>query len=169
MPHLVSCSNLTNLQILAHYDISHNGHLVCRFSLSTTAYMLGDNVIGLFDFTSKASPITIDKLRTELIYEETPHKTGCKAVQTSVAYFVNNVDNMISTNFSMMIPPQSPAQFSTDLINVKWYLRFMFNVRENGQTELMEWNLPIQVFVPSDFRPLHTQSHSRETCMLLYL
>jgi hypothetical protein len=126
-------------------------------------------VIGLFDFTTKSPSITIDKLRTELIYEEQLHKTSGRALQTSVAYFINNVDHMTSTNFSMMIPPQCPAQFSTDLIDVKWYLRFMFNVREQDKSELMEWNLPIQVFVPSDFRPLHTQSHSRETCMLLYL
>jgi hypothetical protein len=157
----------------SHYDISHKNLPVCRFSLSTTAYHLGDTVIGLFDFAPKAPSISIDKLRTELVYEEILHNLkdndNYKSHQTSVAYFVNNVNNMLSTNFSMMIPPQSPAQFSTDLIDVKWYLRFMFNVSENGQAELMEWSLPIQVFVPADFRPLHTQSHSREICMLVYL
>jgi hypothetical protein len=79
-------------------------------------------------------------------------------------------------------------------VNIRWYLKFTFylmkpNVpiisqhhnsdtiftaqklqeqRDSIQVDILEWRLPIQVFVPTHFRPLHTQSHSREMCMLCY-
>jgi hypothetical protein len=88
----------------------------------------------------------------------------------------------------MMIPPHAPAQFCTELVNVNWYLKFTFYLIKQGiknadvvyttqilqekkdsiEVDILEWKLPIQVFVPTHFRPLHTQSLSREMCMLCY-
>ncbi|KAL0480286.1 RGP1 [Acrasis kona] len=151
----------------SHYDITHRELSVCRFSLSTTAHRLGDTVLGLFDFSNRSPNISVQKLRTDLIYEETTLHANKKS-QTVVSYFNYNANHMLTTNFSIMIPPHCPCSFSTDLVDVKWFLRFVFNVIYEGEKEAMEWSLPLQVFVPSDFRPLHVQSHSRETC-LLYL
>jgi hypothetical protein len=113
---------------------------VCRFSLSNTAFFVGDNLIGVFDFSF--SEIACLKVNVELIHEESfanwllkdyfqPESEeestnqytedgyykslGSKISRTSVSYFSRHTLNTITTDFHLMIPPHAPAQFSTDL------------------------------------------------------
>lgn len=123
--------------------------------------------------------------------EEYYQSLESRLCRSSVANVSRHTLNTLTTDFHMMIPPQSPAQFSTDMINVKWYLKFTFYLLNNSSgnqqqqkwvystqmlheqrnslsVDVLEWQLPIQVFVPTHFRPLHTQSMSRDICMLCY-
>jgi hypothetical protein len=190
------------------YEITDDDKRVCQFSLSNTAFCIGDTLLGIFDFS--CGQITCLKVNIELIYEELFAKRlykdenfsnsytnsqedyytslGSKISRFSVGYFSKYTLNTLTTEFNMMIPPHAPAQFCTELVNVNWYLKFTFYLIKQGiknadvvyttqilqekkdsiEVDILEWKLPIQVFVPTHFRPLHTQSLSREMCMLCY-
>lgn len=205
------------------YEITDGDNRVCKFSLSNTAFCIGDTLLGVFDFSQ--CDVTCLKVNIELIHKESYakwlhrgyiaasstnnnqtssdrnnneqkpadegyyHSLESKLCRSSVGYFSRHTLNTLTTDFHMMIPPHAPAQFSTDMIDVKWYLKFTFYLmkqqQENNQevaftaqmlqeqrnsltVDVLEWQLPIQVFVPTHFRPLHTQSMSREMCMLCY-
>jgi len=109
-----------------------------------------------------------------------------KSSHTKVSRFDRYTLNTITSDFRIVIPPYSPSQFSSDLIKVNWFLKFKFYLIEGKLTDerrqvlstsnLMEkqdefkvkpmtWFLPVSVFVPSGFRPLHEQSHIKEQCV----
>lgn len=135
---------LTQQSQTMHYNITTGNYYVCRFSLKSTAFQIGDTILGVFDFSK--TNVSCTKVQCDLVFEElvasylakgndaiilakdnqpqngannnaqTRHiKLDPKISQTSVAYFVEHTLNTIMTNFHMMIPPHSPAQFTTDL------------------------------------------------------
>lgn len=218
------------------FDICRGDNLVCRLSMFNTSFQIGDTIGCTFDFSN--ATIHCMEIRCSLVYEEIlaewlskdtnlersndRHSAGAdadhpggKITRTSVAYFKEHVLHNMFTSFNLMIPPHAPAQFSTDLVKVKYFLRFTFKLLIDRKRDSMpstmrkdlkysstsstaphlnvgsrpvkksmegissttqkvppeitaldaeelEWSLPISVFVPNSFRPLHVQSHSRE-------
>lgn len=202
-----------------HYDIADESSLVCRVSLSSNAFYIGDTILGIFDFTKSVKLCA--KVKCKLIYQEqvassvvldyykqtqsptesVSHNSEYtsfdpeyyqplrnKVTLNKVSRFDRYTLNTITSDFRMIIPPHSPSQFSSDLIKVDWFLQFKFYLvdgtltdervqvlstknlsdkKDNFKVKPMTWLLPIHVFVPSNFRPLHEQSQNKEHCVVV--
>ncbi|EFC40999.1 predicted protein [Naegleria gruberi] len=191
----------------SHYDIADDTQLVCRVSLSSSAFYIGDTISGIFDFTKSEKLCT--KVQCKLIYEEKAaskiisdyykHKSTeisseyfqplkNKSTYSKVARLDRYTLNNITSDFRIIIPPHTPSQFSSDLIKINWFLKFKFYLIEGDlvddriqvistkdlsekkdrfKVNSMTWLLPIHVFVPTNFRPLHEKSQHKEQCIVV--
>ncbi|KAL9641971.1 hypothetical protein ABK040_004028 [Willaertia magna] len=207
---------------MSRYDIGDENDFVCRLSLSSTAFYIGDTILGLFDFTNGSKKCM--KITCKLMYEEAiaswlvnkqfyktkllneSHNNNTlesfdtnyfchlenKTTHIKVSRYDRHTLNSITTDFHMMIPPNAPSQFSSDYIKVNWFLKFKFFIidqnllenqndrkkvltmkfleekKESFEIKVLTWFLPIQVFVPPNFRPLHEHSQNKEQCATIY-
>lgn len=130
-------------------------HLVTLCLLGGTAYHLGQQIKGTFDFTG--SEVKCFQISIRLDREDTLDSAvvnpirGNRPISKTIAEHHELSLNTLSSLFSFHIPVGAPPQMSTELISVRWVLRFEFMTSSLSSAqqpvECLKWNLPIQILV----------------------
>ncbi|GIY72062.1 RAB6A-GEF complex partner protein 2 [Caerostris extrusa] len=163
----------------SYYNITNQSGKVVRFCLLKSAYRLGEDIIGVFDFsqgTVKCVQFSVTLVSEEELQEHC--KGRAKQSITTVAYnkhheFSFHLD---LTQVILHIPLTVTPAFSTDIVSLKWKLHFEFvttntisampesasssdSVSWQGPANLdvqtMIWDLPIDVYPTHPLQVAH--------------
>jgi hypothetical protein len=125
----------------SHYDVVFNNRSICQVVLEKLTFITGEEIFGLFDFNKselhciKVSIPTFfnsNKVECDLVSEEIVRKEYLLSTlddtlkYTNYSHFEENTTNSLVTNFQLMILHHFPANIATDLLNIKWILKFKF-------------------------------------------
>ena len=103
-------------------------------------FRAGSEVAGVIEFwNSDVRSVSIELQRVEM-YEG----SGANEVAVIGSKQVS-AENMIMRRFSVPLPFNTPADFSTDMFSVSYKLKLVFFI---GEGENVEWSAPIRVFPP---------------------
>ncbi|XP_054721072.1 RAB6A-GEF complex partner protein 2-like [Uloborus diversus] len=163
----------------SYYNITNQSGKVVRFCLLKSSYRLGEDIIGVFDF-SKAS-VKCVQFSVTLVSEE-ELQDGCKGrpkqSTTTVAY---NKHHEFSLHLSLTqvilpIPLTVTPAFSTNIVSLKWKLHFEFVTTNTSSpmpepsdaskpvswqgpssvdVQTMVWDLPISVYPTHPLQVAH--------------
>eukprot|EP01121_Diplochlamys_sp_Union-15-3_P015846 TRINITY_DN5300_c0_g1_i1.p1 TRINITY_DN5300_c0_g1~~TRINITY_DN5300_c0_g1_i1.p1 ORF type:complete len:412 (-),score=55.19 TRINITY_DN5300_c0_g1_i1:30-1118(-) len=161
-------------------NINKGEHRLVRFSVEKTVFQLGDVIKGTFDFAENVIPCYQISALLQIEEEIEPKAANTIRSQHTVKRIVNQVHECThetkKTHFTFHIPIDATQSLQTELVNVRWSLRFEFitSVSWNDRkgelnvdftprgSEILNWSLPIRVLVPSyplqsNFKFLTTQ------------
>eukprot|EP00164_Ancoracysta_twista_P001823 GFYU01002395.1.p1 GENE.GFYU01002395.1~~GFYU01002395.1.p1 ORF type:complete len:399 (+),score=79.78 GFYU01002395.1:107-1303(+) len=139
------------------FNISLSDDHIVRICLNKSAYRLGELVCGSFDFTKRSAichGLSV-KLEVEEEIDEAAARGATRVFRTVINEHYEYTRHISKTNFSFFIPIHGPAEFATDLVKLRWCLRFDFVVEftsETGdthRTETLQWCTPIRVLCPT--------------------
>ncbi|XP_077299870.1 RAB6A-GEF complex partner protein 2 [Arctopsyche grandis] len=159
--------NITARRSPNFYMITNARGKVARFCLFKSAYKLGEDIVGTFDFsvgTVKCMQVSV-ALQSE---EEIKNKDSQNVSDTAIKpiTFARHHEVTIGLSRSQLILPIplhiTPA-FETDLVSLKWKLHFEFvtstcqnldippdvsdwNAPLDVPIETMVWNLPVKIY-----------------------
>ena len=139
---------------------------MARFCLFKHNYKLGEDIVGVLDFTG--SNVTCVQLSVILQSEEevsAEHRRWAKQAPTIISYSKHHEVclSLRHSHLTMPVPLHVTPAFNTHLVNLKWRLHFefvtstlpslsSFQLDETWQgpasldIETMVWNLPINVY-----------------------
>lgn len=164
---LQALQNITARRSPNFYMITNTHGKVCRFCLFKSAYKLGEDIVGTFDF-SVATVSCIQVSVSLQCEEETTIEIKNKTVkQSRIVTYNKHHEVCIGLKHSQLvlpIPLHLTPEFSTSLVSLQWRLHFEFVTSTseglkgpkpedfNWQApseipiETMVWNLPIRLF-----------------------
>ncbi|XP_025077254.1 RAB6A-GEF complex partner protein 2-like isoform X1 [Pomacea canaliculata] len=163
------------------YNITNVKGKVAKFMLFKQAFKLGEDIVGIFDFSEGTVPcvqFSVTLQSEEQISEECRRKPGQGSAITSYVKQQEMCLHTVRTYINLPIPLTATPAFMTDIVCQRWRLHFEFvtslsaissaqdlaaNAEQGGQwrgpatldVETMVWDLPIKVF-PTN--PLHASS-----------
>lgn len=163
------------------YNITNAKGKVAKFLLFKQAFKLGEDIVGMFDFSESTIPcvqFSVTLQSEEQISEECRRKAGQGSAITSYVKHQEMCLHTVRTHINLPIPLTATPAFMTDIVCQRWRLHFEFvtsiaqlsspadaaaESTEGGQwrgpatldVETMVWDLPIKVF-PTN--PLHASS-----------
>ncbi|XP_052099381.1 RAB6A-GEF complex partner protein 2-like [Mytilus californianus] len=159
------------------YNITNAKGKVAKFILFKQAYKLGEDIVGVFNFTDGTVPcvqFSVTLQSEEQISEECRKKPG---QGTSVTSYVKHQEMCLhtaKTHVNIPIPLTATPCFITDIVCLRWRLHFEFvtssdpipeserptNMDDSASwrgpatinVETMVWDLPIKIYPTS---PIH--------------
>jgi len=160
------------------YNITNSRGRVAKFLLFKQAYKLGEDIVGMFDFTEGNVPCvqySVTLQSEEQISEECRRKPSQGTAVTSYVKHQEMCVHTDRTHINIPIPLTSTPGFITDIVCLRWRLHFEFvtsmdemniALEDDGEerqwqgpsmlnVETMIWDLPIKVF-PTN--PIHASS-----------
>lgn len=167
------------------YNITNSKGKVAKFLLFKQAFKLGEDIVGMFDFSHGTIPcvqFSVTLQSEEQISEECRRKAGQGSAITSYVKHQEMCLHTVRTHVNLPIPLTATPAFMTDIVCQRWRLHFEFvtsisqlsnpddimtetqeGTQDGGQwrgpatldVETMVWDLPIKVF-PTN--PLHASS-----------
>ncbi len=166
-------------RVATYYNIKNTKGLVGKLCLFKTSYRLGEDVIGLFDFTgaeSQCMQFSVSLYVEEQLLDESLKSKAKVTTRQSCQEFSFGYDE---TNFALPIPLHATPSFADKNCKLTWMLRFEFVISASGadpiplqpvlepestvghewngpahcQVETMTWNLPITV-LPTNPKPV---------------
>lgn len=163
------------------YNITNSKGKVAKFLLFKQAFKLGEDIVGMFDFSEGTIPcvqFSVTLQSEEQISEECRRKPGQGSAVTSYVKHQEMCLHMVRTHINLPIPLTATPAFITDIVCQRWRLHFEFvtsvsqlsspsevmsTTKDGGQwrgpatldVETMVWDMPIKVF-PTN--PLHASS-----------
>ncbi|KAK7116156.1 RAB6A-GEF complex partner protein 2-like [Littorina saxatilis] len=163
------------------YNITNSKGKVAKFLLFKQAFKLGEDIVGMFDFSEGSIPcvqFSVTLQSEEQISEECRRKPGQGSAVTSYVKHQEMCLHTVRTHVNLPIPLTATPAFMTDIVCQRWRLHFEFvtsvsqlsspaevmsQTQDGGQwrgpatldVETMVWDLPIKVF-PTN--PLHASS-----------
>ncbi|XP_065639842.1 RAB6A-GEF complex partner protein 2 isoform X1 [Hydra vulgaris] len=179
-------TNITTTKNLNTYNIQSANGIVGKFCLSKVYYRLGEDVLGMFEFSKSSIPCI--KYTVCLQFEESISKE-CLANEsvsnlvhyTTVSQHTECVKMAAKTSFALPIPITCTSQFTHKIVSVNWRLHFEFIIEKTSSedssndntfhknssiiyVETMLWNLPVHVVSTNPIQAsLMMQSESSET------
>ncbi|XP_065670990.1 RAB6A-GEF complex partner protein 2 isoform X1 [Hydra vulgaris] len=179
-------TNITTTKNLNTYNIQSANGIVGKFCLSKVYYRLGEDVLGMFEFSKSSIPCI--KYTVCLQFEESISKE-CLANEsvsnlihyTTVSQHTECVKMAAKTSFALPIPITCTSQFTHKIVSVNWRLHFEFIIEKTSNedssnentfhknssiiyVETMLWNLPVHVVSTNPIQAsLMMQSESSET------
>ena len=143
---------------------------LAQVTVEKTAYQLGDAVRGYIDFSNATVGNYFLSVKLDLIedvaseyFANTPGRPSGTSTKT-VAEYEEAIHDTNATNFEFHLPINATPTFATELVSVRWVLKFELiasTVHRNPDTstadltihrdksEKMSWQIPIRVFVAS--------------------
>ncbi|XP_052807566.1 RAB6A-GEF complex partner protein 2-like [Mya arenaria] len=161
------------------YNITNTRGRVARCILFKTAFKLGEDIIGIMDFSDTTVPCVqycVTLQSEETISEECRKKNTQGSSLTSYVRHQDMCLHTLKSHFSIPVPLTATPCFITDIVCQRWRLHFEFvtsndamqgetRTNEDGSTswrgpasmnvETMVWDLPVKIF-PSN--PVHASS-----------
>ncbi|XP_067665114.1 RAB6A-GEF complex partner protein 2-like [Haliotis asinina] len=161
------------------YNITNARGRVAKFLLFKQAYKLGEDIMGIFDFSDGTVPCvqySVTLQSEEQIAEECRRKPSQGTAITSYVKHQEMCLHTLRTNISIPLPLTASPGFITDIVCLRWRLHFEFvtscdpveevemSKSDEGSmwrgpptmnVETMVWDMPIKVF-PTN--PLHASS-----------
>ncbi|XP_046354863.1 RAB6A-GEF complex partner protein 2-like [Haliotis rufescens] len=161
------------------YNITNARGRVAKFLLFKQAYKLGEDIVGIFDFSDGTVPCvqySVTLQSEEQIAEECRRKPSQGTAITSYVKHQEMCLHTLRTNITIPLPLTASPGFITDIVCLRWRLHFEFVTScdpveevemaktDDGSTwrgpptmnvETMVWDMPIKVF-PTN--PLHASS-----------
>ncbi|XP_046562639.1 RAB6A-GEF complex partner protein 2-like [Haliotis rubra] len=172
-------STITARKAPHSYNITNARGRVAKFLLFKQAYKLGEDIMGIFDFSDGTVPCvqySVTLQSEEQIAEECRRKPSQGTAITSYVKHQEMCLHTLRTNISIPLPLTASPGFITDIVCLRWRLHFEFVTScdpveevETSKTdegsmwrgpptmnvETMVWDMPIKVF-PTN--PLHASS-----------
>ncbi|KAG8187843.1 hypothetical protein JTE90_001217 [Oedothorax gibbosus] len=169
----------SNPFLQSYYNITNQSGKVVRFCLLKSSYRLGEDIIGVFDFSQ--ATVKCVQFSVTLVSEEELQE-GCKGkAKQSVTTVAYNKHHEFSLHLSLTqiilpIPLTVTPAFITNIVSLKWKLHFEFvttnssssmpesnslseNISWQGPTSLdvqtMIWDLPIDVYPTHPLQVAH--------------
>ncbi|KAF7279992.1 hypothetical protein GWI33_006508 [Rhynchophorus ferrugineus] len=164
---LQSLQNITARRNPNFYMISNTWGKVARFCLFKSAYKLGEDIIGTFDFTIATVNCMQVSVSLQCEEETTIDQNNENSKQVRIITFSKHHEVCLGYKYTQLILPiplhVTPA-FSTDLVSLKWRLHFEFvtsthkglkfpSLEDNNwqapsevPIETMVWSLPIRLY-----------------------
>ncbi|XP_005105226.1 RAB6A-GEF complex partner protein 2 [Aplysia californica] len=162
------------------YNITNSRGRVAKFLLFKQAYKLGEDIVGMFDFSEGTIPCvqySVTLQSEEQISEECRRKPSQGTAVTSYVKHQEMCVHTVRTHMNIPIPLTATPGFITDIVCQRWRLHFEFvtsldeigspaSLPDDGEerqwqgpsmlnVETMVWDLPIKVF-PTN--PIHASS-----------
>ncbi|XP_052245821.1 RAB6A-GEF complex partner protein 2-like [Dreissena polymorpha] len=161
------------------YNITNSRGRVARCVMFKTAYKLGEDIIGIMDFSEtnvSCVQFSVTLQSEETISEECRKKSAQGSSVTSYVRHQDTCLNTLKSHFSVPVPLTATPGFITDIVCQRWRLHFEFvttvepiqgevRVDEDDSTtwrgpatlqvETMVWDFPVKIY-PS--HPGHASS-----------
>ncbi|XP_041969399.1 RAB6A-GEF complex partner protein 2 [Aricia agestis] len=160
--------NLTARRSPNSYMITNAKGKVGRFCLFKSAYKLGEDIVGTFDFsvgTVTCMQVSVSLQPEEVIKNKTPTKNASKELSSrsmTVARYHEVTLGLTHSQLILPIPLQITPAFDIDEVSLSWRLHFEFvttneklfpqpedknwNAPLNVPIETMVWNLPVKIY-----------------------
>ncbi|XP_042306106.1 RAB6A-GEF complex partner protein 2 [Sceloporus undulatus] len=159
----------TSRRSLHLYNISNSRGKVGTFCIFKTAYKIGEDVVGTFNFSEGDIPCLqyLVSLQTEeRVQEGFQRRRGPPTSFSTHARHQESCLHTARTSFSLPIPLSSAPGFSTNIVTLKWRLHFEFVTSreeevitkgpassdaagwtgtEQVEVDTLSWDLPIKV------------------------
>ncbi|XP_048735438.2 RAB6A-GEF complex partner protein 2-like isoform X2 [Ostrea edulis] len=165
------------------YNITNAKGKVAKFTLFKQAYKLGEDIVGMFDFSEGTVPcvqFSVTLQSEEQIAEECRRKVGHGSSCTSYVKHQDMCLHTQKTHINVPVPLSVTPGFMTDIVCLRWRLHFEFVTScdqipeletperpdasavwsgpSNLNVETMIWDLPIKIY-PTN--PLHACSSTQ--------
>ncbi|XP_071964635.1 RAB6A-GEF complex partner protein 2-like isoform X2 [Antedon mediterranea] len=175
-------TTITSRKSANTYNITNSCGTVARFCIFKSAYKLGEDIIATFDFSNCLVPCiqySVTLQSEELITEECRRRPNQGVCISSYSKHQEFSIHVSKSHMILPIPLHITPSFITDIVCLKWRLRFEFVTSkeplpeqvipadqsesatwqgpQNIGVETMVWNLPIKI-MPTN--PLHATSVS---------
>ncbi|KAL0869022.1 hypothetical protein ABMA27_007341 [Loxostege sticticalis] len=160
--------NLTARRSPNSYMITNTRGKVGRFCLFKSAYKLGEDIVGTFDFsvgTVTCMQVSVSLQPEEVIKSKSPSKNANKDTSSrsmTVARYHEVTLGLTHSQLILPIPLHITPAFEVDEVSLKWRLHFEFvttnekllpnpeekdwNAPLNVPIETMVWNLPVKIY-----------------------
>lgn len=157
----------------SYYNITNQSGKVVRFCLLKSSYRLGEDIIGVFDFTQ--GTVKCVQFSVTLISEEELQENCKGRAKQSIATVAYNKHHEFSLHLNLTqvilpIPLTVTPAFSTNIVSLKWKLHFEFVTTNTvspmpesiNPSECISWqgpaSLDVQTMIwdlPIDVYPTH--------------
>ncbi|XP_032521344.2 RAB6A-GEF complex partner protein 2 [Danaus plexippus] len=160
--------NLTARRSPNSYMITNGRGKVGRFCLFKSAYRLGEDIVGTFDFsvgTITCMQVSVSLQPEEVLKSKTPsknvNKESCSRSMTVARYHEVTL-GLTHSQLILPIPLHITPAFEIDEVSLNWRLHFEFvlsqdkllpnpedkdwNAPLNVPIETMVWNLPVKIY-----------------------
>ncbi|CAK1583759.1 unnamed protein product [Parnassius mnemosyne] len=160
--------NLTARRSPNSYMITNTRGKVGRFCLFKSAYKLGEDIVGTFDFsvgTVTCMQVSVSLQPEEIIKSKSPAKNVNKESSSrsmTVARFHEVTLGLTHSELILPIPLHITPAFDVNEVSLRWRLHFEFvttnenlspssedndwNAPLNVPIETMVWNLPVKIY-----------------------
>ncbi|XP_047512918.1 RAB6A-GEF complex partner protein 2 [Pieris napi] len=160
--------NLTARRSPNSYMITNTRGKVGRFCLFKSAYRLGEDIVGTFDFsvgTVTCMQVSVSLQPEEIVKKSTPSKNMNKETSSrsmTVARYHEVTLGLTHSQLILPIPLHITPAFDTEEVSLNWRLHFEFvttnekllpsneendwNAPLNVAIETMVWNLPVKIY-----------------------
>ncbi|CAF4868606.1 unnamed protein product [Pieris macdunnoughi] len=160
--------NLTARRSPNSYMITNTRGKVGRFCLFKSAYRLGEDIVGTFDFsvgTVTCMQVSVSLQPEEIVKKSTPSKSMNKETSSrsmTVARYHEVTLGLTHSQLILPIPLHITPAFDTEEVSLNWRLHFEFvttnekllpsneendwNAPLNVGIETMVWNLPVKIY-----------------------
>ncbi|CAG4954250.1 unnamed protein product [Parnassius apollo] len=160
--------NLTARRSPNSYMITNTRGKVGRFCLFKSAYKLGEDIVGTFDFsvgTVTCMQVSVSLQPEEIIKSKSPTKNVNKESSSrsmTVARFHEVTLGLTHSELILPIPLHITPAFDVNEVSLRWRLHFEFvttnenlspnsedndwNAPLNVPIETMVWNLPVKIY-----------------------
>ncbi|XP_045530147.1 RAB6A-GEF complex partner protein 2 [Pieris brassicae] len=160
--------NLTARRSPNSYMITNTRGKVGRFCLFKSAYKLGEDIVGTFDFsvgTVTCMQVSVSLQPEEIVKKSTPSKNTNKETSSrsmTVARYHEVTLGLTHSQLILPIPLHITPAFDTEEVSLNWRLHFEFvttnekllpsneendwNAPLNVAIETMVWNLPVKIY-----------------------
>ncbi|XP_022116543.2 RAB6A-GEF complex partner protein 2 [Pieris rapae] len=160
--------NLTARRSPNSYMITNTRGKVGRFCLFKSAYKLGEDIVGTFDFsvgTVTCMQVSVSLQPEEIVKKITPSKNTNKETSSrsmTVARYHEVTLGLTHSQLILPIPLHITPAFDTEEVSLNWRLHFEFvttnekllpsneendwNAPLNVAIETMVWNLPVKIY-----------------------
>nr|XP_056704630.1 RAB6A-GEF complex partner protein 2 [Euleptes europaea] len=129
----------TSRRSLHLYNISNSRGKVASFCIFKTVYKIGEDVVGTFDFSAGDIPClqySVNLQTEERVQEAFQRRRGQPVSYGTHARHQESCLHTSQTSFSLPIPLSSAPGFSTNIVTLKWRLRFEFVTAREAAEEL---------------------------------
>ncbi|XP_068618974.1 RAB6A-GEF complex partner protein 2 [Battus philenor] len=147
--------NLTARRSPNSYMITNTRGKVGRFCLFKSAYKLGEDIVGTFDFsvgTVTCMQVSVALQPEEIVKSKTPAKNVIKQDSCSrsmtVARYHEVTLGLTHSELILPIPLHITPAFDVNDVSLRWRLHFEFvttNEKLSPNSEEMDWNAPLNV------------------------
>ncbi|XP_050674999.1 RAB6A-GEF complex partner protein 2 [Leptidea sinapis] len=160
--------NLTARRSPNSYMITNTRGKVGRFCLFKSAYKLGEDIVGTFDFsvgTVTCMQVSVSLQPEEVVKKKIPTKTNnidTSSRSMTVARYHEVTLGLSHSELILPIPLHITPAFDTEEVSLTWRLHFEFvttneklmpnkeesdwNAPLNVPIETMVWNLPVKIY-----------------------